>query len=60
MDCVSVVKSLYFIIFSVSFFITFLSSEIATSHRVRVSFSLSRIVMSSLLLVWLVLSICAC
>ena len=37
-------------IFSASFLITFLSSEIVTSIKMHVSFSLSRIIMSGLLL----------
>ena len=48
--CISIVRSLYFRIFTVSFLIIFLSSEIATSINIHVPFSLSRIIMSGLLL----------
>ena len=44
--CISIVRSLYFRIFSSSFLITFLSPEIATSINIHVPFSLSRIIMS--------------
>jgi ABC-type arginine/histidine transport system permease subunit len=44
------VRSLYFGIFSASFLITFLSPEIATSINIHVLFSLSRIIISGLLL----------
>ena len=54
MRCISIVKSLYFRIFSSSFLITFLSPEIATSINIHVPFSLSRIVMSGLLLYLLI------
>ena len=57
MRCISIVRSLYFRIFSASFFITFLSPEIATSINIHVPFSLSRIVISCLLL-WMVQSVC--
>src|SRR5215813_9257991 len=50
MRCISIVRSLYFKIFSASFLITFLSPEIATSINMHVPFSLSRIIMSGLLL----------
>ena len=50
MRCISVVRSLYFKIFSASFLITFLSPEIATSINMHVPFSLSRIIMSGFLL----------
>ena len=50
MRCISIVKSLYFKTFSASFLITFLSPEIATSINIHVPFSLSRIIMSGLLL----------
>jgi len=50
MCCVSIVRSLYFRIFSASFLIVFLSSETATSINIHVLFSLSRILMSGLLL----------
>jgi hypothetical protein len=49
--------SLYVRISSSSFLITFLSPEIATSINIHVPFSLSRIIMSGLLLV---LSVCTC
>jgi len=49
----------YFRIFSASYLITFLSPEIATSINVHVPFSLSRIMMSGLLL-GTVLSVCTC
>ena len=57
MRCISIVRPLYFRMFSVSSFITFLSSKIATSINVRARFSLSRIMMSGLLL-GMVLSVC--
>jgi hypothetical protein len=50
MRCISIVRSLYFRIFSASVLITFLSPEIATSIKIHVLFSLSRIIMSGLLL----------
>ena len=59
MRYISIVRSLYFRIFSASFLITFLSPEIATSINIHVPFSLSRIIMSGLLL-GIVLSVCAC
>ena len=59
MCCISAVRPLYFRIFSASFLITFLSPEIATSINIHVPFSLSRIIMSGLLLV-IVLSVCIC
>jgi hypothetical protein len=59
MRCISIVRSLYFKIFSASFLITFLSPEVATSIHMHVPFSLSRIVMSGLLL-GIVLSGCTC
>ena len=55
MRCMSIVRSLYFRIFSASFLITFLSPEIATSVKIHVTFSLSRIIMSGLLLLLLLL-----
>ena len=55
--CISIVRSLYFRIFSASFLITFLSPEIPTSINIHVPFSLSRIIMSGLLL-GIILSIC--
>ena len=59
MRCISVVRSLYFSIFSASFLITFLSPEIATSINMHVPSSLSRIIMYGLLL-GIVLSVCIC
>ena len=59
MRCISIVRSLYFKITSASFLITFLSPEIATSINMHVPFSLSRIIMSGLLL-GIVLSVCTC
>ena len=50
MRCISIVRSLYFRIFSASFLTTFLSPEIATSINIHVPFSLSWIMMSGLLL----------
>jgi len=50
MRCISIVRSLYFLIFSASLLITFLSPEAATSINIHVLFSLSRIIMSGLLL----------
>jgi hypothetical protein len=57
MRCISIVRSLYFKIFSDYFLITILSPEIATAINMRVPFSLSRIIMSDLLL-GMVLSVC--
>ena len=59
MRCISTVRSLYFKIFSASFLITFVSREIATYINRLVPFSLSRIIMSGLLL-GIVLSGCTC
>ena len=59
MRCISVVRSLYFKIYSASFLITFLSPEIATSINIHVPFPLSRIIISGLLL-GTVLSVCTC
>jgi len=59
MHCVSIVRSLYFKIFSASFLITFLSPGIATSINMHVLFSLSQIIMSGLLL-GTGLSVCTC
>ena len=59
MRCISIARSLYFKIFSASFLITFLSPGIATSINMHVLFSLSRIIMSGLLL-GIVLSVCTC
>ena len=55
--CISIVRSLYIRNFSASFLITFLSPEIATSINVHVPLSLSRIMMSGLLL-GIILSVC--
>ena len=55
----SIVRSLYFKIFSASFLIKFLSPVIATSSNIHVHFSLSWIIMSGLLL-GIVLSVCTC
>ena len=57
MRCISIVRSLYFRIFSASFLITSLSPEIATSINRHVPFLLSRIIMSGLLL-GIVLLVC--
>ena len=59
MRCISTVRSLYFRILSASFLITFLSPEIATSINIHVPFSLSRIIMSGLLM-GIVLPVCTC
>jgi len=59
MRCIFIVRSLYCRIFSVSFLVTFLSPEIATSIYTHVPFSLSPIIMSGLLL-GIVLSVCTC
>jgi hypothetical protein len=59
MRCISIVRSLYFRVFSASFLITFLSHEIAMSIDIRAPFTLSRIMMSGLLL-GMVLSVCTC
>jgi len=57
MRCISIVRSLYFKIFSAYFLITFLSPGIVTSVNMHVLFSLSRIIMSGLLL-GIFLSVC--
>jgi hypothetical protein len=57
MRCISIVRSLYFKIFSASYLIKFLSPGIATSINMHALFSLSRIIMSGLLL-GIVLSVC--
>ena len=57
--CISFVRSIYFRIFSAPFLVTFLSPEIATSINIHVPFSLSRIIMSGLLL-GIVLLFCTC
>ena len=59
MRCIYIVRSLYFRIFSASFLFTFLSPEIAMSINIHVPFSLSRIIISGLLL-GIVLSVCIC
>ena len=59
MRCISIVKALMFRIFSASFLITFLSPEITTSINIHVPISLSRIIMSGLLL-GIVLSVYTC
>jgi hypothetical protein len=59
MRCISIVRSLYFRIFSASFLTTFLFPEIGTSINIHVLFSLSRIIMPGLLL-GMVLSIWTC
>jgi len=59
MRCISIVRSLCFSIFLISFLITFLSPEIATSINIHVLFSLSRIIITGLLL-GIVLSVCTC
>ena len=46
MRCISIVRSLYFKIFSASFLVIFLSPEITTSINIHVPASLSRIIMS--------------
>ena len=51
MRCISIVRSLYFRIFSASFSITFLSPEIATSINMHVPFSLSRIIMFIIIII---------
>jgi hypothetical protein len=56
---ISIVRYLYFRIFSAYFLITFLSIEIATSINIHVLFLLSRIIMSGLLL-GMVLSVWTC
>ena len=56
---ISIVRSLYFKIFSASFLITFLSPGIAISINIYFPFSLSRVIMSGLLL-GLVLPVCTC
>jgi len=57
--CISIVRSLYFRIFLASFLIAFLSPKFATSINIHVFFSLSRIIMSGLL-VGMVLSVWTC
>jgi len=57
MRCISIVRPLYFRIFSASFLMVFLSPEIATSINIHVPFSLSHIIISGLLL-GIVLSVC--
>ena len=56
--CISIVRSLYFRIFSASFLMTFLSHEIATSVNIHVPFSLSRIILSDLfIIIFVIISI---
>ena len=57
--CISIVRSLYFKIFSASYSITFLSPEIATSISVHFLCSVSRIIKSGLFL-GMALSVCTC
>jgi len=59
MYCISIVRSLYFLILLAFYLIKFLSPEIATSIKMYVPFLLSRIMMSGL---WLgmVLLVCTC
>ena len=59
MHWISIIRSLYFRIFLASFLITLMSPEIATSINIYVPFSLSQIMMSSLLLE-IVLLVCTC
>ena len=59
MRCIYIARSLYFRIFSASFLITFLSPEIAMPIDIHIPFSLSRIILSGLLL-RIVLSVCTC
>ena len=59
MRCISFVRSLYFRIFSASLLITFLSPEITTSINIHVPLTLSRNMMSGLLL-GIVPSVCIC
>ena len=59
MRCIPIVRFLYFRFFLASFLITFLSPEIATSINIHIPFSLSRIIVSGLLL-GIVLSVCTC
>ena len=56
---ISVVRSLYFRIYSSSFLITVLSPENVTSINLHIPFSLSRIMISGLL-VGMFLSVCTC
>ena len=55
MRCISIVRSLYLRIFSASFLITFLSPEIATSINTHVHFSLSRVIMSGLFIIIIII-----
>jgi hypothetical protein len=59
MRCISIVRSLYFKIFSASILIAFLFPQIATSINMHVLFSVSRIIISGLLM-GIVLSVCTC
>ena len=58
--CVSIVGSLYFIIFWVSFLNTFLTPEIAAFINIHVPFSLSQVFKSSLFLGMLLLLLLFC
>ena len=49
-NCITIVRFLYFRIFSASFLITFLCPEIAASINIHVPISLSSIMMSGVLL----------
>jgi hypothetical protein len=50
MRCISIIRSLYFKIFSASVVISFLSPEIVTSIKRLVPFSLSRIIIIIIIL----------
>ena len=51
MRCISIVRSLYFRIFSASYLIIFLSSQIATSINIHVPFSLSRTIIIIIIII---------
>ena len=55
MRCISIVRSLYFRLFSASFLITFLSPEFATSINTHVAFSLSRITMFIIIIIIIII-----
>jgi len=57
MRCISIVKSLYFRIFSASFLITFLSPETATSINIHIIFHYHEILLLLLILLLLSLSL---
>jgi hypothetical protein len=59
MRCISIVSSLYFRIYSVYVFTSFMSPKTAASINIRVHFSLSLITISGLLF-GKVLSVCIC